>query len=71
MCILFALRKFNYNYVYLGSDIVDQLLSVLLGTSMFVGGLTGFILDNTIPGTCSFDDFFFLYLFCVQCSIRS
>lgn len=50
MCILFALGKLNYNYVYLGSDIVDQLLSVLLGTSMFVGGLTGFTLDNTIPG---------------------
>lgn len=65
MCILFALGKFNYNYVSLGSDIVDQLLSVLLGTSMFVGGLTGFILDNTIPGTCSFDEFhsfiYFMY----------
>ena len=35
----------------LGSDIVDQILTVLLGTSMFVGGFVGFVLDNTIPGT--------------------
>lgn len=34
-----------------GSDVIDQILSVLLGTSMFVGGMVGFILDNTIPGT--------------------
>ncbi|KAL4222695.1 hypothetical protein ACF0H5_018736 [Mactra antiquata] len=34
-----------------GSDIADQIISVLLGTSMFVGGLIGFVLDNTIPGT--------------------
>ena len=33
-----------------GSEIVDQILTVLLSTSMFVGGLVGFILDNTIPG---------------------
>ncbi|KAF2359150.1 Xanthine/uracil/vitamin C permease [Trinorchestia longiramus] len=30
---------------------VDQVLVVLLSTSMFVGGFLGFILDNTIPGT--------------------
>jgi hypothetical protein len=29
---------------------VDQILSVLLSTSMFVGGVTGFVLDVTIPG---------------------
>lgn len=34
-----------------GSDIVDQILTVLLSTSMFVGGFVGFVLDNTIPGT--------------------
>ncbi|KAL4233253.1 hypothetical protein ACF0H5_007937 [Mactra antiquata] len=34
-----------------GSEICDQIFSVLLGTSMFVGGATGFILDNTIPGS--------------------
>ncbi|XP_052721968.1 solute carrier family 23 member 1-like [Crassostrea angulata] len=43
--------KTHPGYIDTGSDIVDQLLSVLLGTSMFVGGLTGFFLDNTIPGT--------------------
>ena len=38
-------------FSFLGSDIVDQILTVLLGTSMFVGGFVGFVLDNTIPGT--------------------
>ncbi|XP_047739598.1 solute carrier family 23 member 1 [Hyalella azteca] len=30
---------------------LDQLLLVLLSTSMFVGGCLGFLLDNTVPGT--------------------
>jgi len=30
---------------------IDQILKVLLETSMFVGGVLGFFLDNTIPGT--------------------
>jgi len=34
-----------------GSEFVDQLLTVLLSTSMFVGGSIGFVLDNTVPGT--------------------
>eukprot|EP00918_Siedleckia_nematoides_P032333 GHVU01070027.1.p1 GENE.GHVU01070027.1~~GHVU01070027.1.p1 ORF type:complete len:562 (+),score=14.78 GHVU01070027.1:91-1776(+) len=34
-----------------GNEVVDQLFTVLLTTSMFVGGVIGFILDNTIPGT--------------------
>ena len=29
---------------------MDQILTVLLSTSMFVGGLIGFVLDNTLPG---------------------
>ena len=29
----------------------DQIIKVLLETSMFVGGLLGFMLDNTVPGT--------------------
>lgn len=33
---------------------LDQVLQVLLTTSMFVGGLFGFILDNTIPGEFCF-----------------
>jgi nucleobase transporter 1/2 len=41
----------EYNVIDTGNDIIDQLLSVLLSTSMFVGGLIGFVLDNTIPGT--------------------
>ncbi|XP_078076162.1 xan_ur_permease domain-containing protein isoform X2 [Mustelus asterias] len=30
---------------------LDQVIRVLLTTSMFVGGFFGFVLDNTIPGT--------------------
>jgi hypothetical protein len=30
---------------------VDQILTVLLTTEMFVGGCLAFILDNTVPGT--------------------
>jgi len=33
-----------------GSEVADQIFSLLLSTSMFVGGLAGFILDNTVPG---------------------
>lgn len=29
---------------------VDQILTVLLTTEMFVGGCLAFILDNTVPG---------------------
>ncbi|XP_074650435.1 solute carrier family 23 member 1-like [Tubulanus polymorphus] len=34
-----------------GAPIVDQIFTVLLSTSMFVGGFLAFFLDNTIPGT--------------------
>ena len=42
--------KQNPGLVLTGSDEVDQILKVLLETSMFVGGFLGFFLDNTIPG---------------------
>ena len=29
---------------------LDDVIRVLLGTSMFVGGIIGFILDNIVPG---------------------
>ena len=32
------------------NDVVDQILTVLFSTSMLVGGVVAFILDNTIPG---------------------
>lgn len=41
----------EHDVIRTGNDIIDQLLTVLLSTSMFVGGLIGFVLDNTIPGT--------------------
>lgn len=37
-------------FFFLGSEDLDQVLEVLLTTAMFVGGLIGFILDNTVPG---------------------
>lgn len=34
-----------------GNREADQVIVVLLSTSMFVGGVVGFLLDNTVPGT--------------------
>lgn len=31
---------------------MDQILTVLLTTEMFVGGCLAFLLDNTVPGMC-------------------
>ena len=33
-----------------GSQLIDQVLIILLSTGMLVGGLVGFCLDNTVPG---------------------
>lgn len=41
----------NPDFVNTGVRELDQVLHVLLTTSMFIGGLFGFILDNTAPGT--------------------
>ncbi|XP_069978161.1 solute carrier family 23 member 1 isoform X2 [Penaeus vannamei] len=41
----------NPGVIKTGDAIADQLLTVLLQTSMFVGGFLGFLLDNTVPGT--------------------
>ncbi|XP_062404288.1 solute carrier family 23 member 1-like isoform X2 [Sardina pilchardus] len=41
----------NPTAISTGVVVIDQVLLVLLTTSMFVGGFFGFILDNTIPGT--------------------
>merc|ERR1719414_988117 len=41
----------NKTAIQTGSNIADNVLYVLLSTGMFVGGVLGFILDNTIPGT--------------------
>ena len=43
-------RNLRGSFIISGNDIVDQILTVLLSTSMFVGGTIGFVLDNTIPG---------------------
>uniref|UniRef100_A0A3P8TFB7 Solute carrier family 23 member 2 n=1 Tax=Amphiprion percula TaxID=161767 RepID=A0A3P8TFB7_AMPPE len=39
------------SYLQTGVKEVDQVLTTLLTTNMFVGGFLGFFLDNTIPGT--------------------
>lgn len=41
----------NRDVVNTGNQSVDQLLTVLGSTSMFIGGLIGLILDLTLPGT--------------------
>ncbi|KAM4632778.1 solute carrier family 23 member 1-like isoform 1-T2 [Polymixia lowei] len=43
--------KMNPDALSTGVEALDQVLQVLLTTSMFVGGSLGFFLDNTIPGT--------------------
>ena len=35
-----------------GVEELDRVLTVLLNTAMFVGGVVGFVLDNTVKGTC-------------------
>ncbi|XP_077680201.1 solute carrier family 23 member 1 [Eretmochelys imbricata] len=54
--MFFGLTLPNYldsrpNAINTGVPEVDQILTVLLTTEMFVGGGIAFILDNTIPGT--------------------
>ncbi|KAL4240898.1 hypothetical protein ACF0H5_001680 [Mactra antiquata] len=41
----------NPGCVQTGNEEVDRVLTVLMSTAMFVGGVVGFILDNTVPGT--------------------
>ncbi|XP_033127375.1 solute carrier family 23 member 2-like [Anneissia japonica] len=41
----------NSGVINTGVTEINQIIEVLLKTSMFVGGFIGFILDNTIPGT--------------------
>lgn len=41
----------GHGIINTGSPIADQIITVLLQTSMFIGGALGLILDNTIPGS--------------------
>ncbi|CAH1789115.1 unnamed protein product [Owenia fusiformis] len=43
--------KHNPGAIATGSVVADNIFTVLFRTSMFVGGLVGFVLDNSIPGT--------------------
>ncbi|XP_066572481.1 solute carrier family 23 member 1 isoform X3 [Amia ocellicauda] len=54
--MFFGLTLPNYldthpNTIKTGVSEIDQILTVLLTTEMFVGGFLAFILDNTIPGS--------------------
>jgi hypothetical protein len=42
--------KANPGVINSGSQIFDQIVTVLMSTSMFTAGVLGFFLDNTIPG---------------------
>ena len=44
------MKKQPVNLVLTGVDELDQIIRVLLSTSMFVAAVLGFALDNTIPG---------------------
>lgn len=40
----------NTGIIQTGSEIVDGVITVLLSTTILVGGIIGCFLDNTIPG---------------------
>ena len=42
--------KSNTDALQTGSSAADQIFTVLLSTSMFVGGAIAMLLDNTVPG---------------------
>ena len=42
--------KQNPGVIQTGNDTVDQIISVLVSTEMFLAGALGFFLDNTVPG---------------------
>jgi hypothetical protein len=42
--------KANPGAINSGSQILDQIVTILMSTSMFTAGVLGFFLDNTIPG---------------------
>ena len=44
----------NPGAINTGSHVIDQIITVLLSTSMLVAGVLGFILDNTVPGNLDF-----------------
>ena len=41
----------NHVAIFLGVQAVDQVIFVLLTTGMWIGGMVGFLLDITLPGT--------------------
>lgn len=45
------LHIIRYLHHSLGEPELDQIITVLLRTNMLVGGITGLLLDNTIPGS--------------------
>ena len=40
----------HLSFLFAGNKELDQIVKVLLGTAMLVGGMVGCILDNTVPG---------------------
>ncbi|GFR78222.1 solute carrier family 23 member 1 [Elysia marginata] len=50
LCLPNWLAK-NKDVINTGNQTMDQMLTVLCSTSMFIGGLIGFLLDLTLPGT--------------------
>ena len=42
--------KGNPGVIQTGVDVLDQIFTVLLSSALFLGGLIGFIFDNTLPG---------------------
>ena len=47
--MIFVIVKYLTFFVK-GNENVDQVLTIFLSTSIFLGGLIGFVLDNLVPG---------------------
>ena len=43
----------SHDHTFTGNAIFDQMVSMFLSISPFVGGIVGLVLDNTLPGQCS------------------
>lgn len=48
----------NQDVIHTGNDVANGVITVLLSTTILVGGVTGCLLDNFIPGE-AFESFYF------------
>ena len=66
LCFTTICNHFKGHILISGNEELDQVVKVMLGTAMFVGGFIGFILDNTVPGNVSYIRSFFTKYYHLQ-----